>query len=196
MFSVARKRLRFHLMVGIAAAFATSAATAQRPAGERRSRAAETYASQYNVPYEEALRRLKFQRQVGELDARLTEQESATFGGLYIERKPTFRVVVRFTGADGAATLAKYTQDAAYLPVVAETAYSTLRDTQDSLAATLRPLNIKVWTDIDIKTGRVKLYVPDPTVINAAGLAGTIKLSPLVDVVKAAGISEQREAAI
>jgi CheY-like chemotaxis protein len=183
-------------MIGVAAALAATAVSAQQPAGERKSRVAETYASRYNVSYEEALRRLKFQTQVGELDARLTEQERATFGGLYIEHKPTFRVVVKFTGADGATTLAKYTQDPAYIPVVAETAYSALLDIQSSLAVTLKPLNIKAWTDIDVKAGRVKLYVPDPTVINAATLAGTVKLSPLVDVVKAVSPSEEREATI
>lgn len=191
MFSAARSRIQLRLMVGVAAALAATAAGAQQPAGERKSRSAETYASQYNVSCEEALRRLKFQRQVGELDARLTEQEQATFGGLYIEHMPTFRIVVKFTGADGAATLAKYTQDRAYIPVIAETAYSALLDVQNSLAATLKPLDIRAWTDIDVKTGRVKLYVPDPAVINAAMLAGTVKLSPLVDVVKAVSAGDR-----
>lgn len=195
MFSVAKRPMRLSL-IGVAAALAATAVSAQQPAAERKSRVAETYASRYNVSYEEALRRLKFQTQVGELDARLTEQEKATFGGLYIEHKPTFRVVVKFTGADGAATLAKYTQDPAYVPAVAETAYSALLDIQNSLAATLKPLNIKAWTGLHVKSGRVKLYVPDPAIVNAASLAGTIKLSPLVDVLKAASTSERREATI
>lgn len=67
---------------------------------------------------------------------------------------------------------------------------------KNSLAATLKPLNIKAWTDIDIKAGHVKLYVPDPTVISAATLAGTVKLSPLVDVLKPAGTGGEREASI
>jgi hypothetical protein len=196
MFSVAKSRVQLRLMIGVAAALAATAVSAQQPAGERKSRVAETYASRYNVSYEEALRRLKFQTQVGELDARLTEQEKVTLGGLYIEHKPTFRVVVKFTGANGTATLAKYTQDPAYVPAVAETAYSALLDIQNSLAATLKPLNIKAWTDIDIKAGRVKLYVPDPTVISAATLAGTVKLSPLVDVIKAVSTGGDREASI
>ncbi|HEY0165164.1 MAG TPA: hypothetical protein VGB39_07300, partial [Sphingomicrobium sp.] len=166
MFSIAKSGIWFRLMIGIAAPLAATAASAQQPAGERKSRAAETYASRYNVSYEEARRRLKFQTQGGELDARLAEQEKETFGGLYIEHEPAFRVVVKFTGTKAASTLAKYTQDPAYVPAVAETAYSTLLDIQNSLASTLKPLNIKAWTDIDIKTSRVKLYVPDPTVIN------------------------------
>jgi hypothetical protein len=178
-------------MIALAAALAATAVNAQQLTAERQSRVAETYASRYNVPYEEALRRLKFQTQVGELDARLTEQEKATFGGLYIEHKPIFRVVVKFTGANGSAILAKYTQDPAYVPAVAETAYSALLDIQNSLAATLKPLSIKAWTDIDVKTGRVKLYVPSPTVINAATLAGTVKLSPLVDVVNAVSTGDE-----
>ena len=196
MFSVAKSRVQFRLMIGVASALVATAAIGQQPAGERKFRVAETYSSRYNVSYDEALRRLKLQTQVGELDARLTEQERATFGGLYIEHKPTFRVVVKFTGTNGTATLAKYTQDPAYVPAVAETAYSALLDIQNSLAATLKPLNVTAWTDIDIEAGRVKLYAADPAVISAATLAGTIRLSPLVDVLKAGSTGGDWETSI
>lgn len=195
LYQISKGSLAVKLMLGSAGLLSATLAVAQEPQTNRPSRMLQAYASTYNVSSDEAARRIKIQNEVGELDAKLTEQEPGTFAGLYIEHKPAFRVVVKFKG-DGAAILRKYTQDPIYVPVDASETYAGLRAIQDSLAATLRSLNLKAWTDLDIETGRVKLYVPDTTIVTAAVSAGTIKLSPLVDVLKAVSTSEQREAAI
>ncbi|HEX8123945.1 MAG TPA: hypothetical protein VF548_00005 [Allosphingosinicella sp.] len=82
---------------------------------------------------------------------------------MYIEHRPAFRVVTKFT-ANGEATLRRYTQDPTFVVTTAAHTYAQLKGAQDSLATLLKPLSIQAWTDIDIPAGRVKLYVPDPAV--------------------------------
>ena len=62
---------------------------------------ATTYAQQTGVSVDEAVRRIAIERAAGELDAALTADESAAFAGLWIQDKPSYRVIVRFT--DGAS---------------------------------------------------------------------------------------------
>lgn len=87
------------------------------------------YARSYCVPVEEAERRMAIQLRdavgpktepgerpapaalgPGALAALLQEKEAATFGGLWIEHQPRYRVAVAFT-RDAKATLVKYTTD-------------------------------------------------------------------------------------
>jgi hypothetical protein len=168
---------------------------AQEPTTPRTPRSVQEYAKAYNVTEAEAARRIKLQREIGEIGAKIEAQEGAIFGGMYIEHRPTFRVVTKFT-ANGEATLRRYTQDPTFVAVTAAHTYGQLKSTQDSLLALLKPLNIQSWTDLDLVSGRVKLYVPDPAVVSLAVTAGTLKLPDLVDVVKAADTNPQREATI
>lgn len=100
-------------------AFAPTA-IAQTANPESKSRFLKSYADAYGVPLAEAERRIKLQREIGKLGARM-KQDSA-YAGHYIEHRPAYRVVARFTG-DAAATLAKYTQDALWVPEVATVPY-------------------------------------------------------------------------
>jgi hypothetical protein len=54
-------------------------------------------ASQTGVGLDEAVRRIQLQRAIGDLDAVLTQEEPATFAGLWSEHQPAYRVIVRFT---------------------------------------------------------------------------------------------------
>lgn len=55
------------------------------------------YSKKYGISIEETIHRFKLQESAGELQAILTEKESATFGGLWIEHAPQFRIIVLFT---------------------------------------------------------------------------------------------------
>jgi hypothetical protein len=183
-------------LIGTAVLAALAApAIAQEPATPRTPRIIQEYAKDYGVSEDEATRRIKLQREISEIGAKIEAQEGATFGGMYIEHKPSFRVVSMFT-ANGEETLRRYTQDPTFVATTATHTYAHLKSAQDSLGPLLKPLNIKSWTDIDFSTGRVKLYVPDPAVVNLAVTAGTLKLPDIVDVVKAADTSPGWEATI
>jgi len=75
------------------------AADARQPLTEEEALAedAQWYAADRGVGLEEAVRRLRLQESVGELSARLQEEERETFGGLWIEHEPEYRVKARFT---------------------------------------------------------------------------------------------------
>jgi hypothetical protein len=67
----------------------------------------EAYAKQFGVPVEEAIQRLQYQEGIGELNFALQAEEGGTFGGLWIEHEPKFKVVVLFT-RDGKKTIQPY----------------------------------------------------------------------------------------
>ena len=60
-------------------------------------RDAQQYAEEMGVDVEEAMRRLALQDPIGELNATLAARESDTFGGLWVEHQPEYKVVVLFT---------------------------------------------------------------------------------------------------
>ena len=70
-------------------------------------RDAEAYAEMFDVSLAEARERLRLQEEIGSLDGKLTDGEAATFGGLWVEHSPAFKVKVGFT-ENGAATLSRY----------------------------------------------------------------------------------------
>jgi hypothetical protein len=193
---MSRGRNRYSYLVGTAILAALAApSAAQEPTTARTPRIIQEYAKTYGVTQAEATRRIKLQREISEIGAKIEAQEGATFGGMYIEHAPSFRVVTKFT-ANGEETLRRYTQDPAFVASTAKHTYAQLKSTQDSLLALLKPLNIQSWTDLDLSSGRVKLYVPDPGVVSLAVTAGTVKLPDIVDVVKAADTSPGWEATI
>ena len=66
-------------------------------------RDARSYAADYGVSLEEAVRHLRSQvgASLGGLETRLTEKERDTFAGLWIEHQPEHRYVVLFAGGGG-----------------------------------------------------------------------------------------------
>ncbi len=93
------------------------------------------YARAYCVPIKEAERRMAIQLRdaigpktepgpppapaqdsIGAVAQAVSENEAATFAGLWIEHRPRYRVVVAFT-RDAAKTLAKYTRDPLFEPL-------------------------------------------------------------------------------
>lgn len=68
------------------------------PVSDALQRDAEAYAEAQNVPLDEAIRRLRLQDPVGELNAVLQEQEAGVFGGLWIQHEPEYQVIVLVTG--------------------------------------------------------------------------------------------------
>lgn len=80
-----------------------SGATAQQASQESKSRFLKSYADTYGVAQGEAERRMKLQREIGKLGAQM--KQDPAYAGHYIEHKPVYRVVARFTG-DASVALA------------------------------------------------------------------------------------------
>lgn len=121
---------------------------------------AHTYAQTYGVSVDEAARRLARQADIGALEQRMQTERPDTFAGLYIEHRPAYRVVVRFTG-DAQAQLAAYTGDPLYVAQTAPRSLQVLRGTQDLLGQRLHAAGIEFMSGTDVKTSQVDIYVLD-----------------------------------
>ncbi len=74
------------------------------------AQSADSYAERFGVDVNEALKRLERQDSVSELGQQLWESEQNTFGGLWIQHEPEYRIVAAFT-QNGEVTLNKYIAD-------------------------------------------------------------------------------------
>jgi uncharacterized iron-regulated membrane protein len=76
------------------------ASRAAPPVSDALRRDAEAYADAQGVSLDEAIRRLRQQDPIGELNAVLRERESDVFGSLWIQHQPEHKVIVLcFAGA-------------------------------------------------------------------------------------------------
>lgn len=138
---------------------------------------ASWYANRFNVPLEEALRRLELQESIGELNARLSEQQLTTFAGLWIEHEPDFKVVVAFT-ENGKETLQPYIHDQPYEDYVEVRTYrytlAELETAQQQGMAIAEQLGVSVSGGIDVEKNQATLVVGNPELlldeIRAAGI--------------------------
>ena len=127
-------------------------------------RDAQEYARHFGVPLEEALTRLSYQEPIGELQAVLQVKEADTFGGLWIEHEPAYRIVVAFT-RDGEETIRPYLQDQPFAPhvEVRQVRYS-LNELEQIVAQTakeLDKLDFDVTYMLDIQENQVEVPVSD-----------------------------------
>jgi len=127
-------------------------------------RDAEAYADQFGVTVEEATARLQFQDGIGELNAALQANEADTFGGLWIEHEPDYRVVVLFT-RQGERTIRPYLAGKPYAHLVeVRQARYTLAELETIYAQTTRELaklDFGVNVSLDVPGNRVEVMVSD-----------------------------------
>ncbi|HEX6159404.1 MAG TPA: hypothetical protein VF111_04505, partial [Thermoanaerobaculia bacterium] len=133
---------------------------------------ARTYAKDFGVSVEEADRRLGLQGAIGELDAALTAEESATFAGLWIEHKPQYRVVVRFTDDAAKARLAKRIAGGPLEGLVvtrsARIPLAELEKQQKALRAAGNKVGAEFSSDIEVQSNRINVYSTQPEKLRAS----------------------------
>lgn len=133
------------------------------------------------------MRRLKLQTEVNELDQTLQIYEESTFGGLWIEHTPKFRVVVQFT--DGMEeTISPYVKDGplADLIEVQEVSISLqqLRASHNDLLQVLQSIDVLTESDIDLQAGSIEIYVTDKEDLRLALLNVAYVLPDNVQIVE------------
>jgi hypothetical protein len=127
-------------------------------------RDAQEYAKQFGVSESEAIQRMQYQDGIGDLNAALLANESETFGGLWIEHEPQYRVIVRFT-RNGKRTIRPYLEDKAFahLVEVREARY-TLAELEMIQAQAIRELgklDFGVSCSLSVQDNRVEVPVSD-----------------------------------
>lgn len=121
---------------------------------------AHSYAQTYGVSLDEAKRRTQRQHEIGRLEQRMQTERPDTFAGLYIEHRPVYRVVVRFTG-DAKGQLAAYSNDPLFVAETAPRSLQVLRGTQELLGKRLHEAGIEYMSETDIKASQVDILVRD-----------------------------------
>jgi hypothetical protein len=151
---------------------------------------AQHYAAEYGVDLEEALRRLQAMDEIGRLNAALTANEGDTFGGLWVEHEPAFRVVASFT-RDGAQTIQPYIQGKswAHLVEVREVKATTeeLISAEILTRRALDQLDFEVISAVDTQGNRVAVWVTDPEWVASELRRKGIELPDLAELVVVEG---------
>jgi hypothetical protein len=132
--------------------------------GEALRRDAQEYARQFGVSEAEAIGRLQYQDGIGDLNAALQANEGDTFGGLWIEHEPAYRIVVHFT-RDGQETIRPYLKECAFADwvEVVEVRYTLaeLETIQSQAIRELEKLDFDVSCMLTVPKNRVEVPVSD-----------------------------------
>jgi hypothetical protein len=143
------------------------------PLGEQDAflRDAQSYAEDMNVSLDEAVRRLELQNSIGELGSALAANERDTFGGLWVQNSPDYRVIVRFT-RDGEATIRRYVESGPFADVIdvrgADATLVELRQAQVDAERILLSLGINSYSGVDVIGNRVEVFVSDTASLDRA----------------------------
>lgn len=153
------------------------------------------YANEFGISYDEAEYRLDLLDSFRLFQQVLREKEAATFGGLWLQHEPSFKVYIRFTD-DGEATIAQYLGNSPLKDFVIIVKNSlvpleSLIETQTEVAATLHKLNLEFDHDIKVQTGRVQIFVKDIELFHSTLDRTSTPLPAMVDIIKVANLSRE-----
>ncbi|WP_152566028.1 hypothetical protein [Lysobacter antibioticus] len=150
------------IFVLAAATLLSSVAFAQT----RQEPIASHYAAERGVTTAEASRRLSH------VDEALKVKEAAeakypdTFGGLYIQHEPTYRVIVKFS-RDAESSLRSLTADVAFVPVKSAYSIRDLEKKATQVATILKDKGIQCSTNVDPKESTVVVWLDKADVDSA-----------------------------
>jgi hypothetical protein len=125
---------------------------------------AEVYAKHYSVSIEEALHRLTLQDSFPGLPTALENGEKGTFGGIWIQHEPEYRIVVAFT-ENGQQSLDKYSklitkEVSAYIETkVVKTSFVELRNEQNKISQYLADNDVKIISRVDVINNCVSIDI-------------------------------------
>jgi hypothetical protein len=155
-------------------------------------RVAQDVADRYRIDVDEAIRRLRVGDEISRLNAALMSDEGDTFGGLWVEHEPAFRVVVSFT-RDGEQTIQPYLQGKPWADLVE---VREVRATHEELLSAailtrraLEQLPFQVRASVDIQGNRVAVWVTDPEWFEAELRQAGIELPEFAEPVATGGES-------
>jgi hypothetical protein len=126
---------------------------------------AEAYVAAFGGTIDEAVRRLKLQEKIIELDEKLQAHERGAFAGLWIEHTPRFRVIVQFTHG-GKEVVLPYVQKGrlAVLENVVEVqnapiSLGQLRNSHEGVIQDIQATGVPFESDIVLQTSSINVYV-------------------------------------
>jgi hypothetical protein len=155
-------------------------------AGEGRVQDATAYAAQYGVSVDEGARRLELQGLVSDLEGELTEKEAATFAGLWIQHKPEYRVVVRFTDRAAEARLKARVAGGPLEKVIetrnAKWSLAELESRQLDVRGQAKKAQTRLESDINVVENKLEVYTLEPEKLHGRLAAAGARLPEGVEV--------------
>ncbi len=150
---------------------------------------AEVYSRHYGVTVEEALRRLEIQDSFPELQPALEQNEIDTFGGLWIQHEPEYKIVVAFT-QDGTKTISEYSDYisetvAPYVEVrTVDKSLAELLQEQAGMRESLNEHAISSESRVDVRNNVVDIDIPqnDKTAFYVEEQAGSLTMPENVKI--------------
>ena len=160
---------------------------------------AETYAKNYGISLDEALRRFRLQDAARELQTRLQENEADTFAAIWLEHTPQFKIVVLFTH-DADQKIKPYLTDELADVVEArdvDESLARLEDTQKEIISSLLDLGIQAKSETDVYENRITIFVneTDRNQLDTALKDKQIVIPNNVDIVTVWKLEQTGEAA-
>jgi len=123
---------------------------------------ATQYADFHEVSIEEAQTRLELQEEMRLLYAEI--QNDPTFGGLWLEHHPNFKVVIQFT-EEASLILDNYTTSEELQSVIdirhVPNSLHELKESQSQLQGLVENFDAEAYIDIDITQNQVELYLEE-----------------------------------
>jgi len=154
---------------------------------------AQVYATDFGTTQEEAIRRLKLQNKVGKLDEQLTNNESQTFAGLWIQHEPTFAVIAKFT-KDGENTIQPYITGGDLEDLVqVGTAVNTLSALEQAQAASIESVkstDARTNSRVNVPENRVEILTLDKTDLESKLNEAAVTLPGSVEIIEVPKLAE------
>jgi streptogrisin C len=133
---------------------------------------ATSYAALEGIGVDEAVRRLRLQQQVSELDEALAAEDDSTFAGLWIQHGPQYRVVARFTDPAAEGRLRARVAGGPLAGLIeirrARWSLAELESRRQQVRGHARRGKVPFNSEINVFENRVELSVLDPQKLNAA----------------------------
>jgi hypothetical protein len=122
---------------------------------------AKMYSQHWGVTVDEAFRRFKLEDAARELESVLWEKEAATFGGLWIQNTPEFKIVTAFTG-DAAKTISTYVTPEIADVVEARSvkySYKELQEIRNQFQSSLKDLGIEFNSATNVMKNNIDIDI-------------------------------------
>ena len=138
------------------------------------------YAKIYGLSSAEALKRLRLQRSIGGLDAKIVKGEPDTYAGLWIRHEPTYGIEINIAGDPD--VVSKYVSGTPLADLVethrVEKSMKRLELEQAQATTLLDEFNTTSESGINVFQNQVEVYVLDKQAVRALattlGAAGTV----------------------
>lgn len=126
---------------------------------------ARSFAEDQGISLEEALARLEYQQTIGEIQPALEAELADSYGGLWAEHQPEYKIVIALTSGDE-STVQSYIEGKPWAEFVevrrVEHTLAELREAQAAANRAASEINTAVSTGTNVFENRVDLWVGNP----------------------------------